>query len=133
MFRYRVLMMLAALLATATAVNAQGTTTQPQPPERPFPIFEPPQDGRYDSPGYPRQAYEVLRDTSACPAMCAGWQTLAWQRTVEAWQRVRSLYATCQQEDACCKGTTGAAAGCALGIAGSAKGCETAQAPKGCC
>jgi hypothetical protein len=124
-------LMMATLLATATAVSAQT------PPRSSSPQYFPPTQS---------YAYPPSKELESAQAQVDGDQTTecpfakALQEANVAWQRLRALCGAAKMggcaDGACaqtnsCKGN-GCAAG-VTGVAGCAKGAQEVQAPKSCC
>lgn len=117
---FRVLIMLTALMTTATVVRGQSPGYLL--PSGLFPLPE-----QLESPTAAAQATRV-----ECDMMPPAWYTQALQQGAATWQRLRAICSTGKQDSPCCEAAGGKAAGCALGVAGSVKSCAAAQAPKAC-
>ncbi|MBM3993594.1 MAG: hypothetical protein FJ303_05500 [Planctomycetes bacterium] len=118
---FRIVLMLAAVLATATAAHGQSTSTLRLGFRSGFPIYwetTPQTDSRYDRTSYPRAAYERLADPACCADSC--WPSAMLRQSHLVWQRIRSM---CLAQD-----TTCAKGGCPFGVI-----VASGQTPKTCC
>jgi hypothetical protein len=120
MKRFRDLVLLTTLLATATAAHAQSP--------RFIPLF-----GPYQAPTEQRTLEGTAQSAGFdCDMAQPVWFVQALQQTASTWQRLRSLCSANPQAAGCCEPACAKAAGCALGVAGNVKSCATAQATKAC-
>jgi hypothetical protein len=117
---FRVLMMLTALLATATVVHGQSPGNLP-----PLALYPLPEE--LESLAAAAQASRV-----ECNMTPPAWYTQALQQGAATWQRLRAICSTGKQDSTCCEAASAKQASGALGLAGSVKSCATAQAPKAC-
>jgi hypothetical protein len=116
----RVLMMLTALLATATVVYGQS------------PGYSLP-SGLYPLPEELESLAAAAQATrEECEITPPAWYTQVLQQGAATWQRLRAICSTCKQDSTWCEADSAKVAGCAVGLAGSVKSCAAAQAPKGC-
>jgi len=116
----RVLMMLTALVATATAAHGQS------------PAFLLP-SGLYPLPEELESLAAAAQATSTeCEITPPAWCTQALQQAAATWQRLRAICSTCKQDSTCCEAASAKVAGCAACPAGNVKSCAAAQAPKAC-
>lgn len=121
MTRFRVLMMVASVIASASALHAQPTAPQNTGPD----------GSRYETGGYPRAAFEkgVVADG---PVIQASWFMQGCQQTLAAWQRLRAVCTSGQADTECCDAVRTKAAGCPLGIVMAAKSTKACNCAKAC-